>query len=304
MSLFSREKAQKLRERVLDKESERGQRLAGGLWNMFNELHSMDYYEDREIEELLLEQKKHEIKVMDFFKTLPKDVVTFSPSGAGKCRRELVYKAQRAKKDEVQRYPYQRRWTRNSTVVHGAVQTDLLYAEKKLAKPIFTVARMKDNGLPAWESNLKTVKRISHKGVDFAVYGMMDGVLIYTPDGSKIGFEFKTKSTTIGTVGHYKMKDAGADHKLQCVAYSILFGIDEYIITYESVAKDGWTKGKEAKPDLRTFYHRVTEEDRQELLDKWAETAKAKYNNELPERELDKCIFCPYKTVCEVADNE
>lgn len=304
MSLFSREQAQKLRKRVIDNESERGQRLAGGLWNMFNTLHSTDYYEDKEIEELLLKQKEYEIETLDFFRTLPQGLAVFSPSGACKCKRELVYKALKEEKDKIQKYPYQRRWTRNSTAVHGAVQADLLYAEKVLAKPVFTVARMEDTGLPAWESNLKTFKQITHKGVEFVLYGMMDGILIYTPDGSKIGFEFKTKSTTIGTVGHYKMKDAGAEHKLQCVAYSILFEIDEFIITYESVAKDGWSKGEEAKPDLRTFYYKVTNEDRQELLDKWAETAKYFYLNKIPERETDKCIFCPYKTVCEVENIE
>lgn len=299
MSLYSREKAQTLRRRVLEGGSERGQRLAGGLWNQFNELHSLDYFDRKDVEELLLAEKRHDIETMDFYKNLPKGVVTFSPSGAGKCPRELYYKAVKEVKDEIQKYPYQRRWTRNSTAVHGAVQRDLLYSEVVLPNPTFTVARMKATGLPAWESNLKTVKTVEHKGVKFAIYGMMDGVLVYQPDGTRIGFEFKTKSTTIGTVGHYKMKDAGADHKTQCTAYSLLFGLDEFIITYESVAKDGWNKGEEAKPDLRTFYHKVTEEDRQELLDKWADVAKRVYEKNIPAPDKEKCIFCPYKTACE-----
>ena len=298
MGLFSRENAQQLKKRVISGTGERGQRIAGGLWHQFNELHSVDFYEDRGIEELLLQQKKHDLETMDFYKTLPKDVIVFSPSGAYKCGRELYFKANKEEKDEIVRYPYQRRWTRNSSAVHEAVQRDLLYSEVVLANPLFTVARDEKTGLPCWEQNIKTVKRFLHNGVEFGVYGMMDGILEYAADGSKIGFEFKTKSTTIGTVGHYKMKDAQAEHKVQCTAYSLLFGVEEFVLMYESVAKDGWTKGAEAKPDMRTFYHKVTKEDKVALLDRWAAIAKQYYAESVPGREPDKCFFCPYVSAC------
>ncbi|GAA0121455.1 hypothetical protein UT300018_07710 [Clostridium faecium] len=76
--------------------------------------------------------------------------------------------------------------------------------------------------------------------------------------------------------------------KIQAVAYSILFGVDECILTYESVAKDGWNKGAEAKVDLRTFYIKVTEADRLALLDRFSEIAKQFYNKQLPGKE-EKC---------------
>lgn len=297
--LYNREGAERLKKRVIEGESERGQRLAGGLYKQFNTLHSKDFFQNRELEELLIKQKEHDLEMIDSYKNLPKDLIVFSPSGASACGRSLYFKASKTKKDELRKYPYQRRWTRNSSAVHEAVQRDLLYCEKVLDNPVFTVHRLK-NGLPAWEQNIKTCKIIEHNGVKFALNGMCDGILNYTPDGSKVLFEFKTKSTTIGCVGTYKLKEPSPEHRMQAVAYSILFGIDECIFTYESVAKDNWTKGEEAKIDLRTFYVKITEEDRQQLLDRMAKIAKQYYAGILPEKE-DKCFFCEYKTACQNA---
>ena len=127
---------------------------------------------------------------------------------------------------------------------------------------------------------------------------MMDGQLIYLPDMSKLVFEFKTKSTTIASVGTYKMREAMPSHKFQCTAYSLIFGMDEFLIVYESVAKDSWTKGAEAKPDMRAFYIKVTDADREALLDFLAETARKFYAGELPEADREKCLFCVYKAQC------
>lgn len=295
--LFNRIGAERLKKRVIEQDSERGQRLAGALYNQMNDLHSVDFYPNYEIESLLLKQKEHDLEKMKNFERLPEGLISFSPSSASACARGLVFKANREEKDEVIRYPYQRRWTRNSSAVHEAVQRDLLYCEKVLKNPIFTVERL-ESGLPAWEQNIKTAKVIEHNGVKFVLNGMCDGILNYTSDNSKVLFEFKTKSTTIGTVGTYKLKGVQEEHRIQAVAYSILFGVDEVVFMYESVVKDGWTKGAEAKVDFRTFYIKITEEDRKELLDRLSEIAKQYYNNEIPAKE-DKCFFCVYKTVCE-----
>lgn len=296
--LFNRIGAERLKKRVIEQDSERGQRLAGALYNQMNDLHSVDFYSNYEIESLLLNQKEHDLDKMKNFERLPEGLISFSPSSASACGRGLVFKANKEEKDEVIRYPYQRRWTRNSSAVHEAVQRDLLYCEKVLKNPIFTVERL-ESGLPAWEQNIKTAKVIEHNGVKFVLNGMCDGILNYTPDGSKVLFEFKTKSTTIGTVGTYKLKGVQEEHRIQAVAYSILFGVDEVVFMYESVAKDGWTKGAEAKVDFRTFYVKITEEDRKNLLDRLSEIAKQYYNNEIPAKE-DKCFFCVYKNACEM----
>lgn len=295
--LFNRIGAERLKKRVIEQDSERGQRLAGALYNQMNDLHSVDFYSNYEIESLLLKQKEHDLEKMKNFERLPEGLISFSPSSASACARGLVFKANREEKDEVIRYPYQRRWTRNSSAVHEAVQRDLLYCEKVLKNPIFMVERL-ESGLPAWEQNIKTAKVIEHNGVKFVLNGMCDGILNYTPDNSKVLFEFKTKSTTIGTVGTYKLKGVQEEHRIQAVAYSILFGVDEVVFMYESVAKDGWTKGAEAKVDFRTFYIKITEEDRKELLDRLSRIAKQYYAKEIPAKE-DNCFFCQYKTACE-----
>lgn len=299
--LFNRTGAERLKKRVIEQDSERGQRLAGALYNQMNDLHSVDFYSNYEIESLLLKQKEHDLDKMKNFERLPEGLISFSPSSASACGRGLVFKANKEEKDEVIRYPYQRRWTRNSSAVHEAVQRDLLYCEKVLKNPIFMVERL-ESGLPAWEQNIKIAKVIEHNGVKFVLNGMCDGILNYTPDGSRVLFEFKTKSTTIGTVGTYKLKGVQEEHRIQAVAYSILFGVDEVVFMYESVAKDGWTKGAEAKVDFRTFYIKITEEDRKELLDRLSRIAEQYYAKKIPAKE-DNCFFCQYKTACERVGN-
>lgn len=297
--LFNREGAERLKKRVVEGESERGQRLSGGLLYQINAIHSIDYFPDYHIEKLLLRQQELELESIGKKFEVPEDLIYFSPSGASKCGRELFFKANKEEKDEILRYPYQRRWTRNASAVHETFQRDLLYSEKILTSDkVFDVKRM-ENGLPCWENNIKTWKKISHKGVEFYLYGMCDGLLTYLPDGSTVGLEFKTKSTTLGAVGTYKLKEPASEHKQQAIAYSILFGVDEFIFVYESLAKDGWMKGAEAKPDIRTFYFKVEEEDRQKLLDRFSKIAKAYYKNQLPVKEEEKCLFCPYKTLCQ-----
>ena len=50
--------------------------------------------------------------------------------------------------------------------------------------------------------------------------------------------------------------------------------------------------------DFRTFYIKITEEDRKELLDRLSRIAKQYYAKAIPAKE-DNCFFCQYKTACE-----
>ncbi|KTS84431.1 hypothetical protein NS115_03610 [Paenibacillus jamilae] len=298
MSLVNRAGAKRLRQQVQsDRGGGREQDLKKGIIDHFNELHSVNFWTDKEIEKQIIDDELKDLDSSFADVGLKDGIIMFSPSSASKCERELFLKATKAKKDTVTMYPYQRRWTRNSTAVHRAVQKDLMYAEKVLKDPLFTVERTED-GRPAWEKNIAHVVQLEHRGIPFQLYGMMDGILRYSPDGSRIGFEFKTKSTTIAAVGDYKMREATPDHVTQCTAYSLLFGVDEFLITYESVAKDSWMKGADARPDMKAFYVHVTEEDRLRLLDKFADVAEQFYDGEIPAPDFSKCIFCPFKTRC------
>lgn len=289
--------------------------LAKEFFSQVNCFHDLDnWYNNYEIEQLLVQQKEHDLLMLKKKVSYDRSLCRFNPSGASKCARELFFKITNVEGDNSEYYPYHKRWTRNAEAVHEATQRDLLYMEKMLDNPAFTVARVHEvlgdveeerKNLPAWEKNLLSWKKFTHKGEHFLLNGMMDGVLKHQPDGKLIGFEFKTKSTTIATVGTFKMKDVQDSHRQQCVSYSCLFfgdvyedRTDSFIVMYESLAKDGWTKGAEARDDFRTFQVEVTLEDRMELLDKFAEVAKMVRENQLPEMEEDKCFFCPYKAIC------
>jgi PD-(D/E)XK nuclease superfamily len=287
-------RGEELRDKVVSQE--RGEELTKAILNHFDRLHSLEEIFDKDIEEQILLEELENIrnsKELHFENGL----VTFSPSSSSKCERELYFKATNATKDEIQLLPYQRRWVRNGSAVHAAVQKDLLYAETHLKEPAFTVEKMPD-GSAAWEHNLKEVKQFEHNGVRFQIFGMMDGILRYV-DNSRIGFEYKTKSTTISAVGNYKLRDIQESHKQQAIAYSLLFGIDEFLFIYESLAKDNWTKGEEARPDIRAFYFKPTEEMKNDLLDKFARVAVKVERGEIPNPERDKCLFCPYKEICD-----
>lgn len=272
----------------------RGNELAGALFNQFNTFHSKDTRPNVAVEQVLLKQKELEISMMGVKSPRPSTYI-FSPSGASKCSRELYLKALGTKATD-DKFPYHRRWTRNSTAVHEVTQRDLLTMSMTMKNPAFTV-KMK-NGLPDWEENLKTFVEIKHNGTEFAVLGMMDGILLYM-DGSEIGFEYKTKSNSIAQVGDYKLKEPAPYHKEQCTAYSILFGMNEFILMYEAVSKDQWNKGAGAKMDIKTFYYKVTEEAKTALLDKFADVVQAVEAKEIPPKQLDKCMFCSYKYICE-----
>jgi hypothetical protein len=279
----------------------RSSELEQALFNQFNLFHENELEPVKELELILLNQKNVEYNHIDVKMVRP-ELPTFSPSGASKCARELFYKDNDAILPHEVRYPYQRRWTRNSTAVHEVIQKDLLYMGNTMKDPAFKV-NILENGLPAWEDNIKSFVIVEHNGEKFAVLGMMDGILTYK-DGSTIGFEFKTKSNTLGQVGYYKMKDSAPYHKEQCVAYSLIFGMDEFILMYESVVKDHWHKGQEAKIDFRTFYYKVNDEAKTELLDRFAYIAKCIRLGEVPDRELDKCMFCQYIDECKKEDTE
>jgi hypothetical protein len=294
MSLLT--KPTDLRERVLAKkqESKRGDELVHAFYNHIEAVNSLDYYPIVEVEEILLAEQQRVIKRLKEKPSYPMDLPRFSPSSADKCERELFFKGVKADKDEETAYPFQRRWTRNSTAVHGAMQKQLLEAEFVLDKSLFKVVRL-DNGLPAWERNIETFKIIEHNGVKFILYGMCDGILQYK-DGSKVGFEFKTKTNSVTQIK--QLKEPSPSHRLQTVAYSILFGVDEWLITYEAVAKDKWSAGADARQDFKVFYNKVTDADRKRLLDKLARVAENIETGEVSKPDFNKCLFCPFKETC------
>ncbi len=271
--------------------------LAKVLIEQFQQLHSIDRVPDsKEIEELLLRQKEQDVQMIAE-RQEQSDLPKFNPSGASKCEYELYHTVNNLPVPAQQLAPYNRRWTRNATAVHEAVQRDLLYMDKVLDNPRLTV-KMLETGLPAWERNILKTQEFCHNGQKFVLKGMCDGLLTDNETGQTVGFEFKTKSTTIAAVGDYKLREVQEGHRMQAVCYSILFFGDAYedrtdtvLFMYESLAKDWWHKGAEARADIRGFQVEITLADRMAVLDKFASVVAM---TEPPEHDCDN-FFCPFK---------
>lgn len=279
MTVINKGGADQLKEEALA-ENTIGKQWEQELLGQFNELHSQNIWDDKELELLLHKDNEARVNAIGQRPTYPKQLVKFNPSGASKTAMDLYLKA-KGYKEKVERYPYHKRWTRNSTAVHGAVQRDLLYSEKYTDRK-FRVGRMKD-GLPAWEHNMLRWTTIKYAGQEFVLHGMLDGVLIHEETGQRVGFELKTKSNTVAQVGHYLLKKPYDYHVDQCVAYYLLTGIKDYLLTYEGLAKPKWLDMDKARPDLRVFHVEITNEMAEEVLAKWAYVAKCVQENTLPE---------------------
>jgi CRISPR/Cas system-associated exonuclease Cas4 (RecB family) len=300
MGITNKDKAKAIKKKNDQyKVTQESQHIAVEFHKMLDDFHRLNVNDDYKLDVMLLQD---EIEQMtdgrkNLRGTWDESLPTFSPSASDSCERQLAFKILGADEDDVVFEPYQKRWVRNGSYVHKAMQRDLIYIEKYLEDAPFEVCRTKE-GKPAWERNTRTVKQFTHNGENFQIYGMVDGMLFYKPQRKRIGFDFKTKSTTIAAIGDYKLKAPQENNVLQAVAYSLLFDVDEYIICYESLAKDSWTKGKEAKPDVRVFHITITEKMKTDLLDKLADITKDIREGKLPNPDFSKCLFCPFKTVC------
>lgn len=279
MSIINAGGAKGLQDEVLE-ENPLGPRFEQEIISQFNQLHSQDIWGDKDIEELLLEDHAKAVENFDKFPTYPRDLVKFNPSGASKTVMDLWLKA-KGYKEYVTRYPYHKRWTRNASAVHDAVQRDLLYSERYTDK-FFRMTRTED-GLPAWEHNILRWEELEHNGQKFILHGMLDGIMKHEATGTLVGFELKTKSNTIAQVGHYLMKGPADYHVEQAVAYYLLTGVRDYIIFYEALAKPRWLKMEEAREDMRAFHIYVTDEMAEKVLDKWAYVSEMVQKDELPE---------------------
>lgn len=287
------------------KEIPQATELEKGIKSHFNKINTNSFFPKREVEEILLRQKQYEVWRMekDNRFRVPKGLIKFTPSSASKAKRDLFYKALRVPEDESDNAPFNNRWTRNSTAIHETVQRDLLYAPYLMENPEFTV-QMIDKGefglLPAWEKAVEGYKIHQHNGKEFVVSGMMDGILTYEKDGRSVGFEYKTKTNDAFQV--QRLKKPSQAHIQQCVAYSLIFEtpdgkpLNDYLLTYESVAKDKWLAGASAVQDVKAFHIQVSDRQKKNLLNKFAEVVDYIEKDTLPPVEKSKLMFSNYKS--------
>jgi hypothetical protein len=237
----------------------------------------------------------------------PRNIPYFSPSSANSCKRELYVKLTGGKRDKTVRPPYQGRWTRLGTAIGDTLQRDLLFIGKHYEKTIGERPRFvpKTTGdpdyYPMWEDFAKKAHTVEHNGFTFALYGTPDGILIDTRTGEYVGLEVKSKQTTHAQTSLYSMKEPKEDHARQIIAYSIMYGVDDYLITYLNGSKKGWHISEEdyvKNPDLRVFHVYVTESDRQALLDGFTGVLQAVKDGNPPPLDIEKFVFNNYKTAC------
>jgi CRISPR/Cas system-associated exonuclease Cas4 (RecB family) len=235
----------------------------------------------------------------------------FSPSNSKACPRELYVKAKRAKKDSFPKPPYQGRWQEIGTAIGDVIQRTVLAMERNLAGCPFRFEKNED-GTPLFEDFAKRNHEITHNGQRFYLYGTCDGIMQYiNEDGEiiRVGLEIKSKQSTPAKTSLYSMTDAEEGHKKQCVAYSIMYNVDYYIILYVNTAKKAWVMSDadyEATPDIRAFGFEITDADRMELLDNFAEIARCINNDTPPALDLSRWTFNGFKTACalDLSDDE
>jgi hypothetical protein len=233
----------------------------------------------------------------------------FSPSNSKACPRELYVKAKRAKKDSFPKPPYQGRWQEIGTAIGDVMQRTVLAMERNLAGCPFRFERTED-GRPMFEDFAKKNHEVVHNGQRFYLYGTTDGIMQYiTEDGEiiRIGLEIKSKQTTPARTSLYSMKEEEEKHRKQCVAYSVMYDVDYFIILYVNAAKKGWVLSDdeyEANPDIRAFGIEITDNDRAELLDFFAEITRCINANTPPAMDLSNFTFNNFKTACALSLTE
>lgn len=263
------------------------------------------------------------------FKPYPNDgLITFGASGTSMCDRQLVFKNDKATRPEKSAdISFRGRQRRQGTAVVDYLQLDILHMPKRLKGSHTFEMAVRENGEWDFEDAAQERRVFTHPDPDtgelvsFAVTAKPDGKLTYNPDGSLIILEYKTKASGLRAMnGKLDYKGAQDDHKRQVVAESLVFGLNEALIVYESTQKPAWfsdeensgvTKGQKTwkdgapLPDMRAFYVDITDQMRTELLDDLARQAAIVYESrksgDVPDVDVDmtgKCGFCNFRGHC------
>lgn len=243
-------------------------------------------------------------KQLDQFYSQPqqireKDRKAFSPSLASKCSRELYYLQTGVTADPSVQIPWQARVPRNGTGCHEVTQRDLLKMPKVLVKPNFRV-KVFPNGKPALEVRGAKVFKVGNQTVE--IVGSCDAIMEYWEDDEyqfDLIWEKKTRTRMSGLSDYAIKRTQESSHKYQATAYSLMTnGIDIVLFEYESLEKPPWGKGENAPSDMAILAIRITEQMRQDLLNKFAMVVRCVENQKPPAREKDKCMFCRFTEVC------
>lgn len=230
----------------------------------------------------------------------------FSPSSSGSCPRELYLKIKGAERDKQEVQPHQTRWQHIGTKIGDMIQEQVLLMEHHLenltkVKPKFKFVR-NEHAEPMFEEFAYNKTLIKDR---YYLMGTTDGIMEFkdTETGQviKVGLEIKSKQTSYSQTGDFSMKQADPKHKLQTVAYSIMYNVDFWIIVYVNGSKKSWNMSEEdfkKYPDVRAFGHYVTQDMKDKLLDKFDGIMDAVDKDTPPKLDLTKWTFNNYKKAC------
>jgi len=225
----------------------------------------------------------------------------FSPSAADACYRELYEKGIGSKRDVTGQQPHQKRWTSIGTAIGDILQRDILFIEKHMEGARFRFER-NNRGEPMFEDFAKKCVPVTVGGVKYHLFGAPDGIMIYTDENGeqhRIGLEIKSKQTTPARTSHSSMKGPDEKHEAQTIGYSIMYGVDYYLIVYVNTAHKAWSMTDadfEATPDIRVFGVECTDHRKAKLLEDLAEVQRKINEGKAPMPDLTKWTFNGFKT--------
>lgn len=288
----------KFEENKLDKQP-LADKIADEFLDQLNMFHGQPYPADKEID-MFLHKSYYEIMQEDYREKYFKDVdIYFSPSSSTACPRELYLKNKGYQRDKVDVVPHRTRWQNIGTAIGDMIQKDVLLMEKHLKGCNFKFNRV-ENNYPQFEEFAYTTKLIEFNGNKFHLAGTTDGIMTYK-DTHKVGLEIKSKQTTYSGTGYYSMKEADPKHISQCVAYSLMYGVNYWVICYVNASKKSWNMTEEdinKYPDVRTFGVYITDEMKLNLLNYLSDIVTAINTNQIPKLDITKWAFNNYKEAC------
>lgn len=274
--------------------------ISQAIMKQLNEFHTYDKPYDDELG-IWLHQAYAD--VLRRGKNVDWRVMYFSPSSANVCPRALYEKARKRRRDKGVWKPHQRRWVHIGEKVGDFVQEEFLLCERHFEKftgnkPRFTMGLVNGGKEPAFEDFIYKQHKVEHKGETFYIMGTSDGILVDNETGQHIGLEIKSKQETPSKTSLRAMTDPKLDHVKQCICYSIMYGLDKYVIAYVNTAKKPWLAPDEdliKTPDVRMFDVDVSERQKEDILDFFADIARRVRENDPPLPDLLKWRFNDFK---------
>jgi len=280
------------------------QKIADKFIDHLNEFHTLNIPEN---EAVLKDLYTSYIEAFDNPFKLPighKDIPMFRPSGLGGCPLEHYHRLSGSKsdyKDDYKEIPYQKRWKDIGTSLGDLVQKWVLETSAYYNNPTFKFEASPHFTAPHFEQFSTISKVFEHNGKVFRLQGSTDGIMIYTNEYGerlRVGLEVKSKQTSYAVTSMRNMIAPNAKHVTQITGYSLMFDVDYWIILYVNGSKMSWTMDETnitKYPDIRAFGVYVTEDMKQEALDKMATILDNVYTQTPPKMDLDGWTFNNYK---------